>query len=408
MNASASRYQELQHLFAARDLSLLSRRLLDYSADMAPGPEVRRQAIALRAGYNAYAALDQAQQTSAAAQQLLDEAAAVLAALPQPPSVHPALPPGPAPEAVRPPVFEGTGITKVYKRRNGGFTLPPLDVTLRRGEITGIVGANGNGKTTLLRIIAGDLAASGGDLRYPGLRVPSTDWYRIKQQIGYIPQQLAPWSGMLKDNLHFTAAIHGMLGQANEDLVEFVIHRLGLSQYQDAGWGQISGGYRLRFELARALVHQPELLIIDEPLANLDINAQQIFLQDLRFLADSERHPVAILLSSQHLHELESISDNLIFIKNGEALFNGRRADFARDRDRNLFECGTPLTLAELTARLGHLTGIDIRPAGPVLVISAPVALDAQAVLAELVRAQVPVRYFRDISDSTVRLFRDL
>jgi ABC-2 type transport system ATP-binding protein len=407
MNASASRYQELQHLLAARDLSLLSRRLLDYSADLSPGPEIRRRAIALRAGYNAYAAREQALQTPEAAQLLLDEAAAVLAALPQPPAVHPALPPDPVPPAL-PPVFQGTGITKVYKRRSGGFTLPPLDVTLRRGEITGIVGANGNGKTTLLRIIAGDLAATGGDLRYPGLRVPSTDWYRIKQQIGYIPQQLAPWSGLLKDNLHFTAAIQGVLGNENEDLVEFVIHRLGLSQYQDAGWGQISGGYRLRFELARALVRQPELLIIDEPLANLDINAQQIFLQDLRFLADSERHPVAILLSSQHLHELESISDNLIFIKNGEALFNGRRTDFARDRDRNLFECGTSLTLSELTARLGHLPGIEIRPAGPVMVIAAPVELDAQALLAELVRAQVPLRYFRDISDSTVRLFRDL
>ena len=83
---------------------------------------------------------------------------------------------------------------------------------------------------------------------------------------------------MLVDNLHFAAAIHGIRGKENEDEVDFIIWRLGLDKYRNATWNEISGGFKMRFSLGRALVYNPRLLILDEPLANLDVNTQLLFL----------------------------------------------------------------------------------------------------------------------------------
>ncbi len=112
-------------------------------------------------------------------------------------------------------VFFAKHITKHYSRKQSNeFNLFLPELKLRFGEITSIFGENGNGKTTLLKIIAGELAQSSGKIEYPALiDSKKRDWYKIKQQIAYIPQDLPKWSGLLVDNLHFAAAIHGIKGK---------------------------------------------------------------------------------------------------------------------------------------------------------------------------------------------------
>ncbi|GAB4429879.1 MAG: hypothetical protein OHK0039_48580 [Bacteroidia bacterium] len=407
-----NRYTELLQLLSEADLSRFSRRLLDFIADQPVPGDLRVGAIRLRAAYNLYAAQEQATQSPEALRKLLDQAHDLLRALQawidtQAPATAAETPVQIRDNSV---VFRGHQVTKRYDSPGHTFQLPPLDLQLRLGEITGVVGENGNGKTTLLRIVAGDLSHSSGTISYPWLKVDVPDWYRIKQRIALINQHLDPWQGYLKENLHFMAAIHGIRGRENEELVEFMLHRLGLTQYENALWSEISSGYKLRFELARALVRRPALLVIDEPLANLDINTQQIFLQDLRYLANSTQYPMSIFLSSQHLHEVESIADNILFIKNGELLYNGRMADFGRDRQENLYEFTSPLPKAEIVQRLerqiqaGH---IHIEDRGRHFLARTPVTVDAQALLELLVQAQITVSYFRDISTSTLKLFRE-
>ena len=136
-------------------------------------------------------------------------------------------------------VFEGTGISKTYKSKAISFTLHPLDLSLKLGEITAVVGENGHGKTTLLRIVAGDLLSSTGELKYPYLTLNGkTDWYSIKQQTAYIPQALPWWRGLLLENLHFVASIHGFTRQDNEDIVNRIVTRLRLDEYRKATWYQ--------------------------------------------------------------------------------------------------------------------------------------------------------------------------
>ena len=410
------RFEELQTLLKEGDLSRISRRLLDFLADVELPEDLKKQAIVLRARYNAYAALEKEDQDPAQWQALKELAQSVIGDIEKflyptgwDTSSEAALLSKDEKQELpeQRTAFHGKGIRKRFSSANFLFELPELDVELKLGEITGIVGENGNGKTTLLRIVAGDLLADGGKISYPILPVFPGDWYGIKQHIAFIPQHLHPWQGYLKENLHFTAAIHGIRGAENESRVDFIIHRLGLTQYQEAFWNEISSGFKLRFELARALVRKPRLLIVDEPLANLDINTQEIFLQDLRYLANSSRNPMSILLSSQHLHEVESIADNIIFIKNGEALYNGSMKEFGQDREENLFELGTSMSRSDVEEKLGSPIDIRIEDTGRNLIIRTELDTDANELLARIVQAGVPVEYFRNISTSTLKLFRE-
>ncbi len=298
-------------------------------------------------------------------------------------------------------------ITKKYSGRLTDFQLSVPELELKLGEITSLVGENGNGKTTLLRIIAGELKETNGIIKYPALtKSKEASWYKIKQQIAYVPQELSKWTGALVDNLHFAAAIHGIKGKENEDEVDFIIWRLGLDKYRNAAWNEIYGGFKMRFSLAKALVGNPRLLILDEPLANLDVNTQLLFLQDLRYLADSLAHPKSILLSSQHLHEVENVTDNIIFIKEGAVLYNGNFKDFGKDRKENAFELNCNLSKNELMHLLEEISYTQIEMvAQNQYIINTSRNMGSNDFIKLFLDHDITLKYFRDISKSTRRLF---
>ena len=303
-------------------------------------------------------------------------------------------------------VFEGRGISKRYTSGGSPFYLQPSDVNLRIGELTGVVGENGNGKTTLLRVIAGEIKSDSGTMSFPLLNVGSENWYGIKNQIAFIPQRLAQWRGSLIDNLRFYASIHGINGNENEKQVNYILNRLGLNRFRNLRWSEISSGYRLRFELAKMLMWRPKLLILDEPLANLDINAQQLLLQDLKYIAKSFRHPLGIILSSQNLHEVESVSDNIIFIKRGQTLYSGAQKQFGTERQVNNFEINGNFTREQLVQALSAIPAVKVEDSGTIFMISAPVELSAEEFLNTLLLNGIKISYFRDISLSTRKLFQ--
>lgn len=424
MQSIAVRIKEIRRQVETGDYNLATRRILDLFLDYYISRKWKIEAVALRAEYNMN--LVAKELTGEHAQSVNDWKARVMTLLD---NIQEELMPDEAqsgeiqPESIQYPVnqspvssgeytgekevFRARRITKRFNNPSYTFELPPVDLVLRLGEITGIVGENGNGKTTLLRMIAGDLEADSGDLSYPLFGGVPVNWYEFRSKIAYIPQHVAKWHGYLKDNLHFTAALHGIKGEENEEQVNFIIHRLGLSKYENATWSEISGGYKLRFELAKALVWRPQLLIIDEPLAHLDINAQQLFLQDLRFLTNSLQHPMAVFISSQHLHEIESVSDNIIFIKNGQLMYNGKMKAFGTERNENIFEIITPAGAHELETLFADYEGFKIADVGHIKIIHAPLSLTSARFMAKLGEKEIEVQYFRDISTSTSKLFKE-
>lgn len=291
-------------------------------------------------------------------------------------------------------LVSATEISKTY--RSGNFSLRPISMQVNTGDVIGVVGENGNGKTTLLRCIAGQLALDNGQLHYAQLSDP--DFYDIKHHVAFIPQRIPRWYGQLKDNLHFAAAISGVKGEENRAMVDFMLERLDLTPYAHLTWTQISSGYRTRFEIARILLQKPRLLILDEPLANLDINAQQSILTDLRFMAKSVRNPMGILLSSQQLHEVEKIADTVLLIKNGSCLF--RTGEGEKTATAFVVELETVATRETL---LGVLGGQGILHFNGGFYTITSKELPAQEILAKLVNEKIAITYFRDITHSTKR-----
>ncbi len=424
MQTISNRIKEIRRQIESGDYNLATRRILDLFLDFYISRKWKIEAVALRAEYNMNIVAKEL--TGEQSQSASDWATRVLTLLdnieaelitPEEETEYPSQEVTQAPvyKASCPSdglsgekeVFRAERITKRFNNPSYTFELPPVDLVLKLGEITGIVGENGNGKTTLLRMIAGDLEAESGHLSYPLFGGVPVNWYDFRTQIAYIPQHVARWHGYLKDNLHFTAALHGIKGDENEEQVNFILHRLGLSKYENATWSEISGGYKLRFELAKALVWRPKLLIIDEPLAHLDINAQQLFLQDLRFLTNSVQYPMAVFISSQHLHEIESVSDNILFIKNGQLLYNGKMKSFGTERNENVFELITEKGTHELESILAEFEGVKVADIGHIKIIHAPLTLTSAKFLAILGEKETEVQYFRDISTSTSKLFKE-
>lgn len=280
------------------------------------------------------------------------------------------------------------------------FSLGPVSVEIKKGQVYGLVGENGNGKTTLLRILAKEISHQQGSLTYR-FSTPTTDDYDLRTRLIYIPQRTERWYGSLKDNLRFVLANYGTKPEEIEPRVLMMIARLGLWKYKDLQWNELSSGYKMRFELARTLLRKPEILLLDEPLANLDVLAQQVILEDLKEIANSVNNPIALILSSQQLFEVEKISDKVIFLKNGQYKDNSTQEAAAH----LIVELDTDATREELQQIFSSLKLEKINFNGGVYVIYFEVETSFQQVLRTLGESNKSVTYIRNISVSTRRFF---
>ncbi len=299
------------------------------------------------------------------------------------------------------PLLRVRGLGKRYTR--GTFALSGVDVSLDAGGIIGLVGENGNGKTTLLRLVAGELAPDAGTLEYPFFPHPK-DRYNLRSRLVYIEQRIPKWYGSLQDNLRFVLAQHGTTGESADLRAELMVARIGLRPYRTLTWGRLSSGYRTRFEIAKALLRSPHILLLDEPLANLDIVAQQTLLQDLRFMSASATAPFGMLLSSQHIYEVEKVSDSIIFLKKGAPQYGSTEAQ--ESTAPLIIEVETEATREALTEALRGLPIRSVQNNGGVFLLQfSSEAGGVPAVMAALAAARIDVVYLRNISNSSRRFF---
>ena len=310
------------------------------------------------------------------------------------------------PDPTRKPLFQCSKISRTHKSRALTFQLSEVSIELHAGEVTGLVGLNGSGKSTLLQIIAGILAIDQGELSYPAL-ADGLAWPEIKSQLAYLPQQPKSWKNVVEDHLAYYASIYGITGQENKDEVDFILHRLGLERFRQAEWDQLSAGIQMRCALASALVWRPQLIILDEPLAPLDTEAQQLFLRDIRDLARSSTRPLGVIISSQHLDEIEAYSDRLLVLTGGTPSYYGSTQALGEQRRINTFEFTCSASRDQLLALLATLPVKQLEQVGPRFVIRVPREVGGNDVLLALLQdREIQVGYFRDLSRSSRQLLR--
>ncbi|GAB5411363.1 MAG: ABC transporter ATP-binding protein [Chlamydiales bacterium] len=208
-------------------------------------------------------------------------------------------------------------VTKSYMTRGRPVkrALKGVSLDIKKGEVFGLLGVNGAGKTTLSSIIAGIIPPTSGDLIWNEQSIYN-DISSYKRHIGFCPQspnldqQLS-----LGQSLHFTARCYGFSKEEAKKRCSELADRFSLGNYMEASPNQLSGGYRQRFLLARALIHGPDLVILDEPTVGLDPHIRQDLWKEIRKLKEQG---VAVLLTTHYLDEAEALSDRVCFIHNGE------------------------------------------------------------------------------------------
>ena len=205
--------------------------------------------------------------------------------------------------------IEVKGLTKIYGEQKA---VNDISFTAASGEIVGFLGPNGAGKSTTMKIITGYLIADAGEVKVCGIDVRSQA-LETKRKIGYLPESNPLYYDMyVREYLDFVAGIHAI--DHKKQKIEEVIALVGLTPESKKKIGQLSKGYKQRVGLAAALIHNPEVLILDEPTTGLDPN--QII--EIREVIKKLGQHKTILFSSHILQEVEAICDRVVIINKGK------------------------------------------------------------------------------------------
>ena len=207
-------------------------------------------------------------------------------------------------------MIEVNHLTKRYPRRTA---VDDISFSVARGEVVGFLGPNGAGKSTTMRILSGYLPASGGDVTVAGINVLE-DSLQVRRHIGYLPESCPLYPEMrVNEYLNYRARLKGLRGKKRRHRVAIVKELCGLGDSGRRIIGHLSKGYRQRVGLADALVHKPDLLILDEPTIGLDPNQ----IKEIRHLIAHLAEDHTILLSTHILPEVEATCQRVLILKDG-------------------------------------------------------------------------------------------
>lgn len=198
-----------------------------------------------------------------------------------------------------------------------------VSFTIGSGEIVGLLGHNGAGKTTIMKMLTGYLEPTGGTISIDGFD-PSTARQQVQQRIGYLPENNPIYPEMsVLDYLDYAASLHGVAPEMRVARIRDAIERTELTSRATALIGTLSRGYRQRVGVAQAILHQPKLLILDEPTNGLDPTQVQHMRDLIRALA----RRATVILSTHILQEVQAICDRVLIIRSGRKALDATMAE---------------------------------------------------------------------------------
>ena len=215
------------------------------------------------------------------------------------------------------PELPAIDVRGLVKRFGGRTVVDQVAIQVQRGEICGFLGPNGSGKTTTIRMLCGLLEPDAGEGQCLGHDI-RRDARRIKRRVGYMTQRFGLYEDLtIEENLDFVARAYGMAQR--REVVRGALERLGLAERRTQLAGSLSGGWKQRLALAACMLHEPELLLLDEPTAGVDPKARRDFWQQIHALA---AEGLTVLVSTHYMDEAERCH-RLAYISYGKLLATG-------------------------------------------------------------------------------------
>ena len=214
--------------------------------------------------------------------------------------------------------IDAEGLNKAF---NGRRVVKDFSIRVEQGRITGFLGPNGSGKTTTLRMLCGLLTPDSGTGTALGFDIIADSW-EIKRRTGYMTQKFSLYEDLtVEENLEFAARIRGLDRRAGR--VKDALEQLGLAERRQQLAGTLSGGWKQRLALAVATLHEPQLLLLDEPTAGVDPQARRAFWDEIHALS---ARGLTVLVSTHYMDEAERCHD-IAYIAYGELLARGTAAE---------------------------------------------------------------------------------
>jgi len=254
-------------------------------------------------------------------------------------------------------------VANLTKRYAGRAAISDVSFTVRRGEIVGLLGPNGAGKSTTMRILACYLPATSGTVRIAGLDICAHS-RAVRRRLGYMPENNPLHPEMrVREYLRFRARLKGLSRRRTRERVDVVMEQCGVTEVSRRIIGQLSKGYRQRVGLADALVHEPELIILDEPTIGLDPHQIRAVRQLIKGLAASH----TVLLSTHILPEAEMTCHRVLILYEGRVLAADTPDNLQRVMSSNsqiVAEIAAPeAALRECWAQMPEVEQFDVAPA---------------------------------------------
>jgi ABC-2 type transport system ATP-binding protein len=253
--------------------------------------------------------------------------------------------------------LEMSGVAKRFRSAGREVdALQGVSLRARRGVVTGLIGPDGAGKTTLMRLVAGLLGPDAGTIRVLGMD-PTRDALHVQAALSYMPQRFGLYEDLsVQENLDLYADLHGVAKQARPARYRELMQMTGLAPFRSRLAGRLSGGMKQKLGLACTLVRAPELLLLDEPTVGVDPISRRELWAIVYRLAQAER--MSVLLSTAYLDEAERC-DEVVVLHEGRVLVRGRPADLsATAQGRTFFVTAPDLEKRALQSVLARQPGI--------------------------------------------------
>lgn len=224
-----------------------------------------------------------------------------------------------------PAALKATRLTKTYP--TGVKALKGIDLEIEPGEFYGLLGPNGAGKSTLIHCTTGLAIPTGGKITVMG-RDAVGDYTEARQQVGLAPQEInLDWFLTVFETLDYHGGYFGMRKAERKERAEELMEAFSLTDKRDSSTRTLSGGMKRRLVLARALMHKPKLVILDEPTAGVDV---ELRLELWRYMKKVNEEGTSILLTTHYIEEAEQLCSRISLINNGKILKTGTTAELKK------------------------------------------------------------------------------